>query len=175
MKKIKNSFLTILVSTFLAFSFLQADTPVFIDFTKVLNQSNAGKKAQDTLKKRVQTENSKYTNQEKKIREKEKELINKKKMITKDEYQKKVEALRTKIANLQKSRQDSFKKIAKSRQDARNQLLKTLNPIIEKYIKENNIRIVLDKKSILLGDTSLEIKDKIIEILNKELKSIKIN
>ena len=41
-------------------------------------------------------------------------------------------------------------------------------------MEENKIRIVLDKKSILLADQNLEITSKIIEILNKELKSIKL-
>jgi len=42
-------------------------------------------------------------------------------------------------------------------------------------MEENNIRLVLDKKSVILGDTTLEITDQIITILNKELPSIKIN
>ena len=42
-------------------------------------------------------------------------------------------------------------------------------------MEENNIRIVLDKQSVILGDTALEITDKIIEILNKEVSSIKTN
>ena len=40
---------------------------------------------------------------------------------------------------------------------------------------DNKIRIVLDKKSVLMGDTNLEITDQIIAILNKELKSLKVN
>ena len=40
---------------------------------------------------------------------------------------------------------------------------------------DNKIRIILDKKSVMLGDAGLEITDQIIEILNKELKSLKIN
>ena len=39
----------------------------------------------------------------------------------------------------------------------------------------NNIQIVLDKKAVILGDTNLEITDKIISILNKELPSLKTN
>ena len=39
-------------------------------------------------------------------------------------------------------------------------------------MEDNKIRIVLDKQSIILGDTTLEITDKIIDILNKEVTSI---
>ena len=42
-------------------------------------------------------------------------------------------------------------------------------------MEENNIRLILDKKSVILGDKNLEITDKIINILNKELLSIKVN
>ena len=58
--------------------------------------------------------------------------------------------------------------------DSKNQLLKALNPILEKYMKENKIRLVLDKKNIVIGDSSLDLTDKIIELLNKEIKSLKI-
>ena len=88
---------------------------------------------------------------------------------------KKVQDLRGKIATLQKSRQESFNKIAESRTKAKEILLNALNPIILKYMEKNKIRIVLDKKSILLGDTTLEITSEIINQLNKELKSIKID
>ena len=41
-------------------------------------------------------------------------------------------------------------------------------------MEKNNIRIVLDKQSILLGDIKLDITSRIIEILNKELKSLNL-
>ena len=40
---------------------------------------------------------------------------------------------------------------------------------------DNKIRLVIDKKNVLLGDSSLEITSQIIEILNKELKSLNLN
>ena len=40
---------------------------------------------------------------------------------------------------------------------------------------EKKIRIVLDKKAVLMGDLNLEITDQIISILNKEIPSLKIN
>ena len=37
------------------------------------------------------------------------------------------------------------------------------------------IRVVLDKKSILLADETLDITKDIIDLLNKKLKTIKLN
>jgi len=42
-------------------------------------------------------------------------------------------------------------------------------------MEDNNIRLIVDKKSVILGDKTLEITDQIIVILNKELPSLKIN
>ena len=42
-------------------------------------------------------------------------------------------------------------------------------------MEDNNIRIVLEKKGVVLGDATLEITDQIIKILNVELPTIKIN
>tara|TARA_B100002052_G_C15603178_1_gene471885 strand:+ start:179 stop:706 length:528 start_codon:yes stop_codon:yes gene_type:complete len=156
------------------FSSTLAETPHFIDFTKVLNESKAGKEAQDFLKKKFETDSKKFTKTEENLRKEESELISKKKLITNEEYQKKVEILRKKVSDLQKNKRDSLSNISKMRTKAKAELLKNLNPIIKKYMEENKIRIVLDKKSILLADQKLEITSQIIEILNKELKSIKL-
>ena len=42
-------------------------------------------------------------------------------------------------------------------------------------MKEKKIRIVLDKKSILLADENLNITKDIMGLLNQKLKSIKLN
>ena len=42
-------------------------------------------------------------------------------------------------------------------------------------MKEKKIRMVLDKKSLLIGDENLDITQDIIKILNSKLKSIKLN
>ena len=95
-------------------------------------------------------------------------------MLNSEEFKKKVEALRKKVADLQKKKQETFKSISKTRSDAKKQLLKTVKPIMRKYMEENKIEIVLDKGAVLLGDSKLEITSQIIDILNKELKSLNI-
>jgi len=76
---------------------------------------------------------------------------------------------------LQKERNSLLESISENRKKARNELLKNLNPILKDYMKEKNIRMVLDKKSILLSDEKLDITQDIIKRLNEKLKSIKLN
>jgi outer membrane protein len=152
-----------------------AGSPAFVDFSKVLNESAAGSKAQDFLKKKLESEIKKYNKLEQDVRKEENQIISQKKLISNEEYQKKVTALRTKVGKMQKEKRESFNNIGKMRNKAKTDLLKVLNPIIKKYMEENKIRIVLDKSSILLGDSTLDITDPVIKNLNKELKTLKLN
>ena len=162
-----------------------SDTIYYINYSKVLNTSQAGKGAQKVLKDKLNKASKKYQKLEGDFRNKEKELIAKKKIITKDEYQKKVVELRKQFSSLQQDKKKSLDEIARMRAESKNQLLKApygaipkmieaLKPILEKYMKDNKIRLVLDKKNIIIGDSSLDLTDKIIELLNKEIKSLKI-
>ena len=171
---IKTIFIFLLSLNLISIS-AHADTAYFVDFKKVLNESTAGKGAQDYLKKKIEAEGAKFEKGAKSLKKKETDLIAKKKMITSEEYKEEVNSLRKEVTVLQKNRQTFLRKISEDRLKARNQLLSKLNPILKKYMADNKIRLVIDKKNVLFGDSSLEITSQIIEILNKELKSLNLN
>lgn len=175
MKKLFYKFVSLTAFLILIGSPLLADNVYFIDFSKVLNNSNAGAAAQSSLKKKFQEESNKFLNKENQIKKDEQDLIAEKKVLSSEEYKKKVEDLRKRVNLLQKEKQESLNSIAKSRAKAKQDLISAINPILKTYMEKNNIRLVIDKQNIILGDTTLEITDLIIEILNKELKSININ
>ena len=147
----------------------------YVDFKYVLNESKAGKEAQIYLKKKLDNGIKDLKAKEKSIQEEEKKIIQQKKVLSAEEYKKKVKALREKVSSLQTQRNNLLDTVAKQRSKARAELLKTLNPIIKKYMKENTVRLVLEKKSILLADENLNITEEITGLLNKKLKSIKLN
>ena len=49
-----------------------------------------------------------------------------------------------------------------------------MNPVIKDYMNEKKIRMVIDKKSLLLADENLNITKDIMVLLNKKLKSINL-
>ncbi len=154
---------------------LLSDNPYYLDFKYVLNQSEAGKKAQKSLKSQLTNGLNKIKDKEKKLQSEEEKIIKQKKIIAPEEYKKKVTELRKKVSSLQKERNTLLENVAKQRSKARNELLKNLNPIIKDYMKEKNIRMVIDKKNLLLADENLDITKDIVNVLNKKLKSIKLN
>ncbi len=154
---------------------LLANDIYFVDYSKVMNESTAGKKAQDYLKSLLKNSNKKFSETAKKLKDEENKIISQKNALSKEEYKKKADALRKKVFELNKEREKSIKEVAKKRKKAGDEMLKNLNPILGNYMKENNISVVIDKKNVLMGDKKFEITSQIIEILNKEFKSINLN
>ncbi len=152
-----------------------SEVPYFLDFKYILNESDAGKKAQIYLKDKLEKGIKNLNTEEKKIQEEEKKIIQQKKIISSEEYKKKVSELRLKVSKLQRQRDQLLTSVSKERKKARDILLKNLNPIIKEYMVEKKIRMVIDKKSLLLADEKLNITNDIMKIINQKLKSIKLN
>ena len=153
---------------------LFAETPHYIDFKFILNESNAGKKAQLFLKNKLDKGVKNIQAKQKKLQEDENQIIKQKKVISAEDYKKKVADLRNKVSNLQRERNTLLESVAKQRTLARKKLLESLNPIIKDYMKDKNIKMVIDKKSLLLADESLNITKDIMTLLNDKLKSINL-
>ena len=147
---------------------------VVLDLTYVLNESKAGKGAQEFLKKSFDNDAKKFSGIEKALKEEEKDLLAKKNILTKEEYGKKINSLRKKNMDYQTERRSSIDKITMLRAKARETLLKRLKPIIESYINENSVSLVVDKKYILGGGSQSDITKVIIEKLNKDLPSLNL-
>jgi outer membrane protein len=147
---------------------------VTLDMKYVLNNSKAGKEAQDFLKKSLVDNNKKFSDIENNLKKEETDLLEKKNILSKEEYQKKADTLRKKVIDYQSQRRTALDKLANQRTKARQTLLKTIDPILNTYIQENDISIVIDKKFVLGGRKDLDITNSIIGKLNKELQSLNL-
>ena len=58
---------------------------------------------------------------------------------------------------------------------AQSSLLSKLNPILTNYSKENNIHLIIPKKNIIIGRSELDITNAILQILDKKIKTIKVD
>ena len=52
--------------------------------------------------------------------------------------------------------------------------IKLINPIIEKYMSDNSISILLDKKNIFIASKNYDITKNLITLIDKDIKSIDI-
>ena len=147
---------------------------VVLDLKFVLNESKAGKGAQDFLKKSFNENQKIFLDKENFLKKEESDLLAQKTILTKEEYQKKSDNLRKKVIDYQSQRRASLEKITTQRAEARQQLIEKLDPILKTYVEENNVSLIIDRKDVLMGNTNLDITDIIIKKLNKELPSLTI-
>ena len=124
MKKYYKIIFTLLI--FYCFNVINvlANDLYFVDYSKVMNESIAGKKAQDTLKKLLTSSNKRFNDTAKKIKEEENKIISQKNVLTKEDYRKKAEDLRKKVFSLNKERDKTIRDIAAKRKKAGDQMLK---------------------------------------------------
>lgn len=174
MNKLKKLILVVFISSFFNQN-ISAELPYYLDFKFILNESTAGKKAQIDLKKKLENGLKELNKIEQNLQSDEKKIIAQKKIISEEEYKKKVKELRQKVIDLQKNKKNLLDTVGKQRSKARSELLKNLNPVIKDYMQEKKIRYVMDKKSLILADESLNITQDIIKKLNDKIKSIKLN
>ena len=165
------------VVTFLLLIYTHASAEqkvAYLDMKFVLNNSKAGKGAQDFLQKSFKENQKIFLDEENFLKKEESDLLAQKTILTKEEYQKKSDNLRKKVIDYQSQRRLSLEKITTQRAEARKKLLEILDPIMKTYTEENNISLVIDKKDILVGNTDLDITNIIVKKLNKKLPSLSI-
>ena len=147
---------------------------VVLDMKYVLNNSKAGKGAQDFLKKSFNENAKKFSDMEKALKKEESDLLGKKTILSKEEYTKRSDALRKKVIDYQSQRRASIDKLATQRAKARKILMEQLTPILDAYINENEISLVIDKKNMIGGLNKYDITNLIVDKLNKEFPSINL-
>ena len=148
---------------------------VYLDVEKIMQESIAGKNIIAKIKKKRETSISKLKKKEKEIVEKEKKLISQKNVLSEEEFKKKIQDLRLDISKYQKERNNASNDIARTRIKASTNLIKKLTPILETYSKENSIRIIIQKKHIVMGSKEDDITKEILNIVNQKIKSIKVD
>ena len=148
---------------------------VYVDTDKILNESNVGK----NIMKQVDVINNKNISNFKKIEEKlkaeEKKISQQKNILSKEEFEKKVNALRINANKFNKDVNDSKKDLVLKKNIATKKLLDDLTPILSEYASKNSIHIILQKSLIIIGREDLDITDSILTIVNKRVKNIKLN
>ena len=147
---------------------------VFVDMNRIVSSSIAGSSIFKQLKN-INDKNITYLKkEEKKFNEEEKKLISQKNIISENDFKINIDRLKLEINTYNQNRKKLIEEFNKLKINSTNKLLKEINPILTKFSNENEISIILQKKDLLIGKTELDITDKIITIINNEIKEFKI-
>ncbi len=142
------------------------DNVAYINLDYILNNSIKGKKIIEKLKL-INDENiENIKSKEKILKDKEKKLLNEKNILSEETYKKNINKLRKEINEFRVTKNKNNKKFQEVKKNEFDKFLNEIEPILNNYMKENSINILLDRKNIFIGKTELDITEKIINIIN---------
>ena len=161
---------------FFIFIFLQSQANssehkiVYLNLDQIFQNSIPGgsilKEIKDQNKKNIEQFKLKETD----LRNQEQDLINKKNILSKEEFERNALDLKEKIKIFKKDREQTILKFEKEKTDKLNNFLLKITPLIETYVKDNSINIVLNEKNLFIASKNFDITNQIIEIVNKNIK-----
>ena len=174
MKLIKNFFF-ILIFLSLSINFLKAEDKVsYIDLDYVLTNTIAGKELLNTLKKEEELKIDEFKSSDYNFKIEENKILAKRNIISKKEINDELKLLQVEF---QKYKQEKTKKIEELKNKRNRNIinfLNKINPILEKYMADNSIYMLLDKKDVFIANNNYDITKKLIELIDNQIKTIEI-
>ena len=142
----------------------------FIDLDFVLRNSNIGKSILEDIEKLNNKNINELKKKESELKKNEEEILPKKNILSEEEYKKEVDLLKDKIKKYKLLKDEMVSNFQKKKQTSLKNFFNQINPIIQNYMDENSINILLDRKNVFIGKTDSDITNSIIEKINNELK-----
>jgi outer membrane protein len=170
MKIINNLFITF----FLFFSILSNsysdDKIKFIDLDSLLEKTNIGKKIIEDLNIANDNNLLLLKPKEEEIKNRQNEINTQKNIISKDELKIKIEEYQKQVSDFQNERQKLIADYNKQKQEKINNFFNQVTPIINEYMKEEDLSIIFDKKNIFIAKSDSNITADIVNIINIKFK-----
>jgi outer membrane protein len=164
--------LKIIILIFLNFFFFQisiASNIAYIDLNYIINNSNSGKIIIDKLED-INIKNLNLLKKEQSSLNNEKTEIEKtKNILSNDELNKKINILNDKLEKFNQKQEVMSAEFKELRNNEIANFLKKINPIIETFMIDNKIDLILKKESIYISKTEYDITNKLITLINKNI------
>ena len=149
------------------------DNIVYIDINFILENSIVGKSINNQINTLQSVENEKFKTIEKKLIENEKKIISQKNILDEKQFKNEVDKHKKDLSDYRNQKKTMFDNLNKKKSEYLKKVLNSLNPIISKYVEENGISLVLQKNNIIVAKKELDITNKILDLLNEQMKEIK--
>jgi len=170
----KKFFFIIFFSVLSVNSIKANDKVSYVDMDYILTNTIAGKSLLENLKKEEKLKVDKFKISDEDFKNKEKKILAKKNLVTNEEINKDLRSLQIEFQNYKKDKIKEIDKLKAKRNRNILNFIKLINPIIEKYMSENSIAILLDKKNIFIASKNYDITKNLVTLIDKDIKSIDI-
>ena len=96
------------------------------------------------------------------------------KLISKEEISKEMKTLQVKFQKYRKNKANEIADLKTKRNRNIINFLNSINPIIEKYMADNSIYMLIDKKNVFIASKNYDITKKLIELIDNQIKTVDI-
>jgi len=145
---------------------------VYVDVQSILEKSNVGKKEFDNLNDLIKKKNSNFVEIEKQLKSEENQILKQKNILSENELNAKISDFQNKINDYNLKKHEFTKEVNDQRLNITNNLLESLNLILSDYASKNEISIILQKKNIIIGKSTLDVTKDVLKIFNENIKTI---
>ena len=141
----------------------------FADIDLIVQNSEIGKKTLSKIEKINKSNIEKLTNFQKQLKDKENEINIKKNIVSEEEFKKEVENLKNQLAEFNKKKDLMVKEFSDLKKNELEALFDKINPIIQNYMKENSIEILMNSKNIFIGNINSDLTQVLINEINSKV------
>ena len=146
-----------------------AEKLAFIDLDKVLKNSNLGKSLLNEIEDLNKKNIKELKNKEAELKKNEDEINKKKNILSEEEFNKEVNILKGKIIKFREHKNKMVAVFEKKKTEDLNDFFSKISPIIQNYMDQNSIDILLERKNVFIGKNNSDITNIIIAEINKKL------
>ena len=163
-------FLIIFFIFFISTNLSNSKETAFVDIDYIVANSNIGKKVLENISKldKKNIENLKKKN--KSLQELEITIKNKKNVISEDAFNKEVISFQKKVQEFKAEKNEIVKNFNDFKRKELKNIFKKISPIINDYMEENSISVLLDSKNIFMGSKKSNLTEDILDRINKKFK-----
>lgn len=142
----------------------------FIDLEFLFENTNLGKSISHRLNELNNKNLEKLKLDEKKLIDKDNEIKKTQNILSEDELKIKIKNLNEELKIFNDNKNEIITSFNDEKNNQLNGFFDKINPIIQQYLDQKSITLLLDKKNIFIGKSNIDITDDILKIINDKFK-----
>ena len=170
MYKIYKSLIILILIIFLNENVAAQEKIKYINLDLIIKNTNAGKLILENLEIKKNENIKSFKIKEDKIIKDEQDLVAKKNILSQEEFNSKLAKLKKNLKVYKDEKQNKINEFEKNKKQLINNFFKQITPLIEDYVKNNSIDLVVSKNNVFMASKKLDITNDIIQIIDEKIK-----
>lgn len=138
----------------------------FINVDMIIKETNIGKKFLKKINNLDQKNIEKLKSFEKEIQDNQNNINQKKNVISEKQFKKEVDNLKKKIADFNNQKNKMVEELNQIKNQELSQFFETIKPIIQNYMNDNSIDMIINSKNIFIGNKNSDLTNDLIIKIN---------